>query len=76
MKSFSLKPLKITVGSFKFLLKICSYICKTRFSTAVSTTPVANLLSVYFAGVVDTGDEFVPFGASILNFVLFTVNYA
>ncbi len=75
MKSFSPKPLKIKLGSFKFF-----EIFASQGASPVSTSPVANLPSVYFvtatAGVVDTGGKCVTFGASILNFVLFTVNYA
>ncbi len=41
-ESSSPKPLKITLGSFKFFLKICGNILKTRCTTGI-TTPAANL---------------------------------
>jgi hypothetical protein len=42
-KSSSPRPLKITLGSFKFCSKIGRDICKPRCTTTpVSTTPVAN----------------------------------
>ncbi len=53
-ESSSLKPEKITFGSFGIFLKIRGDICKSR---CTSTIPVANLATVT-AGVVDTGGKF------------------
>jgi hypothetical protein len=61
--SSSLKPPKITLGSFRILLKILGAIYKSRCTTGVngilplqSTTPAANF-ATGTAGVVDTGGK-------------------